>query len=434
MIMKKTVAVLGSGGRQSAICWKLLQSDNVSRIFFIPGSIINDSRVELVNIDLNDVEKLIGFCLDETVDYVVTAGGDMLQSGIVDEFEKNNIAIFGPNKEAAMLESSKAVGKDFMKRHGIPAPTYEVFNDYQKAEKYLKSLDDKLPIVIKSDGLVNGRGVTVCGNKKESLLALKNTMKGELLKSVSSSVVIEEFIEGPEVSVHVLCDGDNYKIFPLAQDHKPLLEGNKGPNTGGMGTYTPTTWVPEDIIVQIKDRIIVPTIQGLKKDGIRFKGCLFPGVMLTKNGPMLLEYNTRFGSPETQSFMLLMKSDLDELLSSVIDGTLDSYELLWNDGYAATVELASDKYPEGHDVGTIININFTRLGDVQLFHTGTSMTSEGKLVTAGGKILGISATSGTLKETLEKIYGAVDSINFKGKTYRRDIGSLNNTIPTEQPI
>ncbi len=423
----KKIIVLGSGARQASIAWKLCNSPNVEVVYFMPGNTTKSEKIRCVNLDITDYNLLYKFYVDNDVDYIITENSMMLKAGIVDYFSEKGVKIFGASKDTSKLEWSKAFGKKFMQKYTIPTPGYAYFDSFEKAKEYVESKEDG-PLVIKADGLISGRGVSVCSNRKEALIALSETMEGNKLNEAGRQVVIEEMISGPELSAHIVCDGTNYILFPFAQDHKPLYDGNKGPNTGGMGTYTPVSWVDDDLKKEIIDTIIIPTMDGLKAEGMMFKGCIFPGIMLTENGPMLLEYNMRFGAPETQSFMMLLESDLDELFSRIFDGRLSDYDVVWFEGAAATVELTAGTYPDGEDYGTVVNIEPIEDKSIQIFHNGTELSGD-HLVTAGGKILSVSARAESLNLALEKIYRTISGVHYEGMRYRKDIGTLRNVIP-----
>jgi len=426
----KKIVVLGKGGRQSSVVWKLSQSPEIDTIFFIPGmpGIIKNEKVQCVNIPPIDFDAIAKFCKGYGVDYVVTGDSELLAAGVVDHLRNNNIAVFGPTKRASLLESSKTYAKEFMKKYNIPTVDYISFNDSQAALHYIDSREEG-PVVVKADGLVHGRGVTVAQSKQEAKDALRVMMEEGSFGEQGLQVVVEDFIEGPEVSLHVITDGDTYKIFPLAQDHKPLYDGNKGPNTGGMGTYAPVNWVSQSLLEEIENNIIVPTLNGLKNEGINYTGLLFPGLMLTKSGPMVLEYNTRFGAPETQSFMMLLDSDLDQIFTLVINQKLCDSNIEWKQGYAATIEVVSGNYPDSleseYEGITITDSDF--IG--QYFFTGAALI-DNELVSTGGKVVSVSSYSPNgLQEALDQAYLGVSHVIFDGRQYRSDIGRLNNIIP-----
>jgi len=424
--MGRKVVVLGSGARQAAIAWKLAQAKNVSRVIMIPGSIVPIEGVENMAIPLDKLGDILDFCQKNDVSYVMTGDGEMLSKGVVNFFQSHDVPVFGPSKKAAQLESSKTFAKEFMNRHGIPTVSFSSFDSYEEAKEHIESRQEG-PLVVKADGLVRGRGVSVCQTKEEGLVALSDMMSNDLHGEAGRNVVIEDFISGPEISLHILTDTKTYRLFPFAQDHKPLKEGNVGPNTGGMGTYAPVDWISKELEDEITQKIILPTLRGMKADGIDYTGLLFPGLMLTPRGPMVLEYNTRFGAPETQSFMMLFDGDLDELLYATITKKLSSVELQWKQGYAATVEVVSGQYPEELD-STKTKITLDKsVFDGQYFLSG-ALLEEDQLFAVGGKIVSVSAFGKTLDEALEKAYVGVNGVNFEGMNFRKDIGRLENKV------
>ena len=427
----KRIAVLGVSGRQFAIIWKLVQSENVEKVFFLPGnSSLHLPKVECVDIPFTDKDKLMDFLIQNEIDYIIPDGGEMYSDGIVDFFEAKGFKIFGPSKVASQLESSKAFAKSFMKKHGIPTVDFSVFTEYEQAIRHINSRPEG-PVVVKADGLVRGRGVTIAHSRHEAVEAVREIFIDGVFGDAGKEVIIEDYIEGPEVSVHVITDGNTYKILPLAQDHKPRNDGNVGPNTGGMGTYTPLDWVPEKTMIEIENLIVKPTFEGLAKEGVVFKGLLFPGLMLTKNGPMVLEYNARFGAPETQSLMMTLESDIDDLFTAVLDGKLADFEFKWKDGYGATIEIVSGKYPkELHGNDSVIAISDVGFKGQYFFAGATE--KDGKLLASGGKIVSVSAFGKTLEEALEDAYRGVSGVYFEDMHYRRDIGRLINIVPERE--
>ena len=419
------ILILGKGSRQCAIAEKLSESSDVEKIFFCPGSPTVNKKIHSHFLDVEDFSRVAEFFHSERISYAVTDSCEMLQLGIVDYFNENNLPIFGPIKDASMLEASKKIGKEFMHRHGIPTPKYSSFSNYDKAYQFISKCSDS-PLVIKADGLINGRGVSICKNRAEALKMLKKTMSSKWLKNSGKNILVEQHIEGPEISIHLLLDGNTYKILPYSQDYKTLLDGNIGPNTGGMGTYTPVDWLSDVTKDQIINEIIEPTIAGLKKDRIDYRGCLFPGVMLTRDGPKLLEYNTRFGSPEIQSYMMLLKSDLNELLKSVIHGTLHATDVEWHSGTALTVELVANSYPEHGSYGQEIAIDLSEIPKFEnIYLGGVTKTDGGNINTFqsnGGKLLSLSALGKDITEARRKAYGLTDRITPHIATFRKDIG------------
>lgn len=425
----KNIAILGVSGRQSAIVWKLSQSSNVGKIYFIPGNILNVPKVERVAIDYHDWEAIDNFLKDKDISYIIPDGGDMYADGVVDYFSERGYRVFGPTKLASKIEHSKTFSKGFMKKYGIPTVDYASFDDYEQAKKYIEARE-KFPVVIKADGLVRGRGVSIVRNKQKAIEFLDELFLEKIYGDAGLRAVIEDFAVGPEVSLHVISDGSSYKVLPLAQDHKPLLDGNKGPNTGGMGTYAPVDWVSEELMHEIEDRVVKPTFAGLISEGIVFSGLLFPGLMLTKDGPVVLEYNARFGAPETQSLMMILESDMDDLYEAVLQKKLASFDIKWKKMHAATVEIVSKGYPKDlrgtNSEVTIKDINFNG----EIFLTGVEAV-DGKLMSRGARNASVCGYGETLEEALVEVYKGVAAIEFNGKFYRSDIGKLDNQIPKQ---
>lgn len=423
----KNIAVLGVSGRQSAIVWKLAQSINVDKIYFISPNPLTIDKVEHVALDIHDWETIHNFLLDKNISYIIPDGGDMYADGVVDFFTERGYRVFGPTQAASKLEHSKIFSKGFMQKYGIPTVAYAAFDTYEDAKRHVESLAT-FPVVIKADGLVRGRGVTIVQDMQEALDVLDELFIDKIYGQAGLQVVIEDFAEGPEVSLHVISDGESYKILPLAQDHKPLLDGNKGPNTGGMGTYAPVDWVPDELHAVIEETIVKPTFAGLKEEGIYFTGLLFPGLMLTKNGPIVLEYNTRFGAPETQSLMMIMESDLDELYEAVLSKNLADHHIRWKQAYGATIEVVSEGYPKDlRGTDSVITMHPVKFNG-EIFLTGVHVV-DSVLRTYGARNASITGYGATLEEALTEAYKGVESMEFDSKYYRKDIGRLRNSIP-----
>ncbi len=441
-IKKQKILIIGSGGREHAIGWKVAQSLKAGEIFFAPGNGGTSKIGTNVNIKTTDITGLLEFAKKEKIDLTLALPDDPIALGIVDEFQKEGLRIWGPTKAASKLEWSKAFSKDFMRQHNLPTARFEIFNDYEKAKEYV--LKQNLPIVIKASGLALGKGVIICQTMKEADEALINMFIKKVFGDSGNEVVIEEFMNGPEISIHAFSDGKNYKMFPSSQDHKKIGENDVGLNTGGMGTIAPLPFTTETLLKTIKENIVAPTIEVMSKDGNPFLGVLYPGLILTENGPKILEYNARFGDPETQTYMRLLETDIVDIFDACIDGNLDKIEIKWKRGFACTIVLASGGYPENYEKGKVISgidspleeypkggvdkIHPPRLSatpqegnDVVIFHAGTKAVGE-NFVTNGGRVLGISATGDTLQEALAKAYKAIEKISFEGMQYRRDIG------------
>ncbi len=418
---KLKILIIGSGGREHAIGWKVVQSSRAGEMFFAPGNAGTANFGTNVNIKATDIEGLLAFAKKENIDLTLALPDDPLALGVVDLFKENGLKIFGPTQKAAMLESSKAFAKRFMQKYNLPTAEFKTFTEYDKAIKYLST--QKIPIVVKVSGLALGKGVFICESLKEAELAVKSILVDKAFGEAGSEIVIEEYMTGPEVSTHAFSDGENYSMFPTAQDHKRVGEGDTGPNTGGMGTIAPLPFVGEEIIKNIKETIISPAIKSMSQEGAPFVGVLYPGLMLTKDGSKILEFNARFGDPETQTYMRLLDSDIVEIFLACIEGKLSSIKIEWKKESACTIVLASGGYPGNYEKGKVIEgIGDAELDpDIVIFHAGTA-GKDGEVVTNGGRVLGVSATCETLEKALEKAYKAVTKISFEGMQYRRDIG------------
>lgn len=420
---KHRVLVIGANARQSSLAWRIAQSELVEKVYYLPGRPVENVNIEYVDIAADDIEQILTFSKTHNISFVIPDSGTMMETGLVDKLRSLEIPVFGPNKHQAQLETSKSFAKSFMSKHNIPTARYEVFENISDIKNYVNVSKNKM-FVVKADGLRRGRGVTVCSSKDEAIHEATLLLSGEKFGDPSSKVVIEEYLEGPEVSVHVLIDESGYKVFPLSQDHKPINEGNTGPNTGGMGTYAPLDWVSREYVERIEREIIQPTIEGLKKDGLLYRGLLFPGLMLTADGPKVLEYNTRFGAPETQTYMMLLENDVFQILYAVATGNVANQQLRWSDKYAVTVEVVSQDYPHrltSPKTQVIVKKGipfdgFIFLSDIE--------QNEDTVFAVGGKILSVCAIGETLEEAIAEAYKGVDSVSFKGKKYRKDIGSM----------
>ena len=421
MNSKQKILIIGSGGREHAIGWKVAQSKRAGQIFFAPG---NAGTIKLganVNISATDIPKLLDFAKKENIDLTLALPDDPLALGIVDEFKKENLRIFGPARNASRLEWSKAFSKDFMRKYGLPTAEFQIFNDIEKAKTYL--VGQKYPVVIKASGLALGKGVIIAKNKEEALGALENILVKKIFGEAGKEIVIEEFLNGVEISIHAFTDGEHISIFPASQDHKKIGEGNTGPNTGGMGAIAPLPLATDKFMERIKKEILIPTIRHMGENNNKFQGILYPGLMLTEKGPKILEYNARFGDPETQTYMRLLDTDILDIFDACIDGTLDKLEIKWKKVFACTIVLASGGYPGNYEKGKeIFGIEEAEMQkDIVIFHAGTKII-ENKLITNGGRVLGVSATGNNLEEALNSAYEAIKKINFEGMQYRKDIG------------
>ena len=418
------ILVIGSGGREHALAWKLSQSPKVQQVYVAPGNGGTALSPNLKNVPISDLAALRDWALAEKIALTVVGPEQPLAAGVVDDFRAHGLRIFGPTKAAAQLESSKAFSKDFMKRHGIPTAAYETFSDPGAAHAYVDRLG--APIVVKADGLAAGKGVVVAATKEEAHAAIDDMLGGNTLgvahNDGGARVVIEEFLQGEEASFIVLCDGKNVVAMASSQDHKRLKDGDEGPNTGGMGAYSPAPVVTPDVHARAMRDVILPTIRGMDKDGIPFTGFLYAGLMIDGDGkPKTLEFNTRMGDPETQPIMMRLKSDLVDVLMAATSGKLDEVELQWDRRVALGVVLAAGGYPLSPKKGDLISGLPKPTDEVVVFHAGT--VAEGDQVkTAGGRVLCVTALADSVKQAQTKAYDAARGIHFDGMQYRRDIG------------
>jgi len=420
------VLVIGNGGREHAMAWKLSQSSKVNSVFVAPGNGGTHLNPKFKNIDLVDINLLADFAIEEKIDLTVIGPELPLSKGIVDLFRSKHLNIFGPTQKAAQLESSKDFAKDFMYRHKIPTAKYKTFKIPDEAHRYID--EEGAPIVIKADGLASGKGVIVAMTLKEAHDAIDFMLVDNRFGDAGAKVVIEEFLEGEEASFMVICDGKT--ILPLAtsQDHKRLLDHDMGPNTGGMGAYSPAPIVTDEIYSKVMKEIIYPTIHGMANDGIPFTGFLYAGLMITKKGEVkTLEYNCRMGDPETQPILMRLKSDFFEMLYKSSTGHLDSTEIEWDKRTALAVVLASAGYPEAPKLNDEIYIEDHVISDSYIFHAGT-IFRDNKLLTSGGRVLAVTALGDSVKEAQSKAYETINTVKFNGAQYRKDIGfrALNN--------
>ena len=415
------VLVIGGGGREHALVWKLSKSPIVDKIYCTPGNggIGSEPSTECISIDVLDFAGLIDFAKKNNIGLTIVGPEIPLTEGIVDAFEKEGLAIFGPSKAAAELEGSKAFAKDFMKKYNIPTAEYGTFVNPQEAKEYVKKLGT--PCVVKADGLAAGKGVIIAMTEEEAIQAIDEIMDDKKFGDAGSQVVIEEFLEGEEVSLLALTDG--ITVVPLlpAQDHKRIFDNDQGPNTGGMGAYAPAPLCDAAMLKWVQENILKPTVDGMKKEGRTFKGVLYAGLMVTNKGPKVLEFNVRFGDPETQPILFLLESDLVSICNAVIDGTLDQTELKWYQGSAVCVVIAAEGYPDAYQKGNPITIS--EVSDcTKVFHAGTKLDN-GQLVTSGGRVLGVTSKGESLEQAIGNAYNSVGQVNFVGMQYRKDIGA-----------
>jgi phosphoribosylamine---glycine ligase len=424
---KKTVLVIGSGGREHALGWKLAQSSKVGKIYFAPGNAGTSLVGENVAIDALDIKGLLEFALTNKIDLTVVGPDDVLAAGAVDAFQKKGLTIFGPTQKAAQIESSKVFSKQLMLEEGIPTAKFAQFTDVRSAKKYLNdwfSTNSNSKVVIKASGLALGKGVIIVSNVQEAEKALEEFMVKKVFGEAGSEVVIEEFLEGHEVSIHVFSDGEHISVFPTSRDHKTIYDDNRGPNTGGMGTIAPLPYLTEKDLDYIKEKIVMPVIRGMKERAVPFVGLLYPGLMMTKDGPKVLEFNARFGDPETQSYMRLLETDLFDIFMACIEGKLGSLKISWSKQSACCIVLASAGYPGSYKKGEVIHgLDHVSSDSIIIFHAGTKQ-ADGEIVTNGGRVLGVTAIGKTLDGALKKAYGAIGErgIRFAGMQFRKDIG------------
>lgn len=415
------VLIVGSGGREHAIATSVAKSPKVDKIYCAPGNAGIASVAECVDIKAMELEKLADFAYENKIDLTIIGMDDPLVAGIVDVFEAKGLRVFGPRKNAAIIEGSKVFSKDLMKKYNIPTAAYETFDDPEAAKTYLETCD--YPIVLKADGLALGKGVLICNTKEEAFDGVKSIMQDKQFGNAGNSMVVEEFLVGREVSVLCYCDGTHIKPMTSAQDHKRAKDNDEGLNTGGMGTFSPSPFYDAEAQKFCEDYVFQPTMDAMKSEGRDFTGILFVGLILTEKGPKVLEYNARFGDPEAQVVLPRMKTDIIDVLEACIDGKLDEVELEFEDNAAVCVILASDGYPESYEKGKEITglENFEGKDGYYIFHSGTAFDGD-KIVTNGGRVLGVTAKGNNLVEARKNAYEATEWVNFSNKYKRNDIG------------
>lgn len=412
------VLVIGSGGREHALLWKLSQSPSVTDVYVVPGNDGMSDVASLIPIKGND--DIIDFARLMQVDLTVAGPETVLTEGLADEFEKRGMAFFGPSKAAARIEGSKGFAKALMKKYGIPTAAYETFDDEEKAIAYLKA-NDTYPIVIKADGLASGKGVIIAQSEEEAIDTVKDMLEGHTFSGAGRSVVIEEFMEGEEASMLCFCDGTNVVPMISAQDHKRIFDFDKGPNTGGMGAYAPAPVMTKEMCEEVNVRILRPIVAAMKKEGYPFKGCLYAGLMITSEGPKVVEFNCRFGDPETEAVLPLFDGDLARVMLDCVHGTLSDEAVVWKKACAVDVVLASEGYPASHSSGEVISgIEDAKKAGCLVFHAGT-VKKNGEYVVNGGRVLNVVALADTLAKAKAKAYEGVSRISWRGMQYRHDI-------------
>jgi phosphoribosylamine--glycine ligase len=420
--MKQNVLVIGSGGREHALAWKIAQSPQLGELYVAPGNGGTAAIATNVPVKASDIDGLVAFAREHEVHLAVVGPDDALAGGVVDAFEEAGLRIYGPTKAAAQIEASKAFSKDLMTKTHVPTARYATFTDLTAAKDYVHS--HPFPAVVKASGLALGKGVYICADLEEAHHALDEIMGDKLFGDAGNSVVIEEYLDGQEVSIHAFCDGHTAVLFPPAQDHKRIGTGDVGPNTGGMGTFAPVPWVTTALMHQVQKQAVQPILTGLREHHAKFIGTLYPGLMVDGDQIRVLEYNARFGDPEMQTYMALLETDLLEVLNACIDGHLADLQIKWSDKTAVTVVLAAGGYPGKYAKGLPISGLSTAaaLPDVVVFHAGTRREGD-QVLTTGGRVLGVTATGTDLRDAQARAYRAVSLIKFEGMQYRTDIGS-----------
>ncbi len=415
------VLIVGGGGREHALAWKISQSPKVERIFCAPGNPGTAEVAENVDIPADQVDQLLEFALENNIDLTVVGPEQPLVLGIVDKFQAKDLRVFGPSAQAAELEGSKVFCKDLMKKYGIPTGGYRVFESPESAQDYVQTRKEKL--VVKADGLAAGKGVILCDDGQAAAQAIQTIMQDKAFGEAGDRIVVEEFLEGQEVSLLAFTDGKTVLPLDSAQDHKAALDGDLGPNTGGMGAYSPAPVFTEALKHEVMATVMLPTVEAMRMEGRPFQGILYAGLMLTANGPKVLEFNARFGDPETQPLLMRMQSDIAPLFEACIDGTLDQQEVEWKLQSAVCVVMAAGGYPGAYAKGTVIHglEAAGQLADVQVFHAGTK-SSAGNVVTNGGRVLGVTALGDDTALAIAKAYEAVEQISWEGVHFRKDIG------------
>ncbi|MBU6409330.1 MAG: phosphoribosylamine--glycine ligase [Verrucomicrobia bacterium] len=430
------ILVIGSGGREHALVWKLAQSPHVTRLWCAPGNagigaerLANGTLAECVPIGAEDLPRLLAFALEKKIGLTVVGPDNPLALGVADLFQKNGLRIWGPNQKAAQFESSKVFSQRFMTQYGIPAPRAGTFSDPAAARSFAAGLNGRC--AVKADGLALGKGVLICANPDQAQKAIDDMLVARAFGAAGARIVVQEFLEGMEISLHALCDGRNARLFPTAQDHKRALDGDQGLNTGGMGAYSPTPFLTDAELARVRETIVTPWLRGCAGEGIDFRGILYPGIMLTEHGPRVLEFNARFGDPEAQVYLTRLDNDLAELLDASVSGNLDRVDIRWKPSSSVCVVMASGGYPGAYAKGRPIRglDEAGRLPNVKIFHAGTARSGD-HILTSGGRVLGITALGENLEAARAAAYAAVERLSFEGAHYRRDIGGKASGRPS----
>ncbi|MBR4632409.1 MAG: phosphoribosylamine--glycine ligase [Elusimicrobia bacterium] len=415
--------VIGNGGREHAIIWKLAQSPKVDKIYCTLGNAGISKQAEIINIKVDDFNSLANFALENKIDYTFVGPEVPLALGIVDYFNSKNLKIFGPSKKGALLEASKSFAKDFMLKYNVPTAEYHTFTDYNSAKSFLETeWKENKKIVVKADGLAAGKGVVMCQNRQQALEAIKDIMQDKSFGTAGDKIIFEQWLEGQETSVLVFVDGKHFSIMPAAQDHKRVDDGDKGLNTGGMGAYAPAPIATSELLKQVKEQIMPNIMAGLQKENIDYKGILYIGFMVDNGNPYVLEFNCRFGDPETQVILPLLETDLVDIVEHTINQTLNEISIKWSDKSAVCVVLASGGYPEKYEK----NIKISGLDAVQedeaiVFHAGTKKDDKGNILTSGGRVLVLTSLADDIKSAIDKVYRVIPKVNFDKMHYRKDI-------------
>lgn len=415
--------VVGNGGREHAIIWKLAQSPKVDKIYCTLGNAGISKQAEIINIKIDDFESLSKFAIENKIDYTFVGPEIPLALGIVDFFNSKGLKIFGPSRKGALLEASKSFAKDFMQKYNVPTAQYHTFTDFNKAQEFLNnSWPENKKVVVKADGLAAGKGVIMCKNRQEALLALKEVMQDKSFGNAGDKIIFEEWLEGEETSVLVFVDGKHFSIMPAAQDHKRVADGDKGLNTGGMGAYAPAPIATSELLKQVKEQIMPNIINGLQKENIDYKGILYIGFMVDNGNPYVLEFNCRFGDPETQVILPLLETDLVDIVENVVAGTLNQIEIKWFNKSAVCVVLASGGYPEKHENNIqIFGLDTVKENEAVIFHAGTKKDDNGNVLTSGGRVLVVTAIAQDIKSAIDKVYSVIPKVKFDKMHYRKDI-------------